>query len=138
MKRLVLLLWLCALNVAAGADSGVDRAAFNYAVHCRGCHGPNGEGFESRVPSLLGQMGKFLSVEGGREFLVQVPGSANAAVGDEELAQLLNWMLNEFSASELPAEFRHYSAIEVGRLRQEPLMEVDQHRAALVERIPAS
>ncbi|MDP7153015.1 MAG: cytochrome c, class I [Gammaproteobacteria bacterium] len=118
------------------ADPGIDRAEFNYFVHCRGCHGPEGMGSYNLVPNLKGEMGRFLSVGGGREFLVQVPGSANAAVGNEELAELLNWMLVKFSRRELPDEFQPYSAEEVGRLRVEPLMEVDQHRAMLVALMP--
>lgn len=118
------------------ADPGIDEAEFNYFVFCRGCHGPEGAGADDRVPNLQGEMGKFLHVGGGREFLVQVPGSANAPVGDEELAGLLNWMLGQFSPAELPDRFRPYSAEEVGRLRQEPLMEVDQYRAKLVALMP--
>ncbi len=116
----------------AAADPGIERAEFNYFVHCRGCHGPEGMGTEDRVPNLKGEMGKFLHIRDGREFLVRVPGSANAAVGNEELAELLNWMLERFSPQELPDGFRPYSAEEVGSLRKEPLMEVDQYRAALV------
>ncbi len=136
MKPWLRLLPLVLLSFGAAADPGTDRAEFNYFVHCRGCHGPDGSGSGDSVPSLKGEMARFLHVTGGREFLVQVPGSANAAVGDQELAQLLNWMLEKFSPEALPDEFQPYSAKEVGRLRQEPLMEVNQLRAKLVARMP--
>lgn len=137
MKPFCVALLLSFLCWNAMADPSVDRAEFNYMVHCRGCHGPNGEGSDDRVPNLHGEMGKFLYVAGGREFLVQVPGSANAAIDDQELAALLNWMLGRFSPEELPVGFQPYSAPEVGSLRQEPLMEVDQLRATLVALMPA-
>ncbi len=45
-------------------------------------------------------------------------------------------MLKHFSPAELPDGFQPYSADEVGKLRKEPLMEVDQHRAMLVALMP--
>lgn len=136
MRHLLFFLPLILFFGEAIADPGSDEAEFNYFVLCRGCHGPEGAGAVDRVPNLMGEMGKFLHVSGGREFLVQVPGSANAPVGDNELAELLNWMLEQFSPAELPDRFRPYSAEEVGKLRQEPLMEVDQYRATLVAQMP--
>ncbi len=113
------------------------RARINYMLNCQGCHLPHGEGVAGSVPSMNGYVGNFLHVDGGREFLVQVPGSANAALTDAELAELLNWLLVTFSGSELPAGWRPYDAAEVGELRAKPLREVERLRAALVSRIEA-
>ena len=68
---------------------------FDYMMNCQGCHLPDGAGFPAHVTSRLvaGNLGNFLRVDGGREFLVRVPGSAQSDLGDARLAAVLNWML---------------------------------------------
>jgi hypothetical protein len=61
------------------------------------------------------------------------PGSANTALADGALAEVLNWMLLTMSADEVPANFVPYDAAEVGRLRQTPETNVLGRRAALIE-----
>ena len=80
-------------------------------------------------------VGKFLEVAGGREFLVRVPGSANAALSDARLAEVLNWMLPNISPADIPADFAPYTAAEVASLRRQPLADVEAVRAALVEKM---
>jgi hypothetical protein len=80
-------------------------------------------------------VGKFLLVPGGRQYLVQVPGSANAPVSDKKLAELLNWMLWRVSPKQVPDDFVPYNEEEVGRWRSEPLQDVVEYRAALIDSI---
>lgn len=128
---LLLSLWL--IGTPALATQGVQR---DYMLNCQGCHLDNGVGFPERgVPRLTGYMGKFLHVPGGRAFLVQVPGSAQSSLSNERLAGLLNWMLTSFSPSEVPGNFKLYSAAEVGALRLHPLAAVTSRRTALVQQI---
>lgn len=132
MRPAVLLLLL----LAASSGWATEPAEADYMLNCQGCHLPNGSGFPARqVPDLRNQMGRFLSVPGGREFLVQVPGSAQTALNDADLARLLNWMLLRFSAAQLPANFQPYTAAEVGALRKQPLARVSEVRSELLERI---
>ena len=124
------------LLLAASSGWATEPAEADYMLNCQGCHLPNGSGFPARqVPDLRNQMGRFLSVPGGREFLVQVPGSAQTALNDADLARLLNWMLLRFSAAQLPANFQPYTAAEVGALRKQPLARVSEVRSELLERI---
>ncbi len=131
-------IWLAAVGATAQEDNllgqviDVERAAINYMLNCQGCHLPQGEGIAGSVPDLRSAMGKFLQVPGGREFLVRVPGSANAALNDEALADLLNWLLVTTSSDQLSADWHPYTADEVGRLRVDPLLKVAQLRASLV------
>lgn len=113
------------------------RALDNYIMLCQGCHLPDASGVPDKVPSIKGFAGHFLRVEGGREFLVRVPGSANSAVNDAELAELLNWMLLEFSAAELPEGYQPFTIAEVAKLRKNPLTEVVESRKSLVDAIAA-
>ena len=132
MRPAVLLLLL----LAASSGWATEPAEADYMLNCQGCHLPDGSGFPARqVPDLRNQMGRFLSVPGGREFLVQVPGSAQSALNDADLAHLLNWMLLRFSAAQLPANFQPYTAAEVGALRKQPLARVSEVRSELLERI---
>lgn len=109
------------------------RARVDYMLHCQGCHGPEGAGTaDGAVPRLNGWVARFLHVPGGRAFLIQVPGSANAALPPERLAEVVNWMVGTFDAAHLPEDFTPYSGEEVGNLRKTPLVDVTGTRAALV------
>jgi hypothetical protein len=83
-------------------------------------------------------MARFLSVDGGREYLARVPGVAQSALDDTAIAALLNWMLARFDGERLEPEFEPYTAAEVGRLRRDPLVRVGAARAALLERMDAA
>jgi len=117
------------------AEINRQRALDNYIMLCQGCHLPDASGVPDKVPSIKDFAGHFLRVEGGREFLIQVPGSANSALDDVELTELLNWMLLEFSAQELPENYQPLTVAEVGVLRKDPLTEVVHSRQKLVDAI---
>jgi mono/diheme cytochrome c family protein len=112
---------------AAFADPQTD-----YLLNCRGCHGPDGSGVPGGAPSFRGQVGKFLSVPGGREYLIRVPGTAQSGLSDARIAALLNWIVREFSPREVPAAFAPYTADEVGRSRGRPLTDVEGVRRELL------
>lgn len=110
----------------------------DYMLECQGCHLADGSGREGHVPSLRGSVARFLTVTGGREFLVRVPGSALSPLDDTQLAGVLNWMLLEFGPREIAERSDAFDAAEVGRLRREPLTDVEGARRALMRRIEAS
>ncbi len=110
-------------------------ARFDYMMSCQGCHRDDGRGSPGNVPDLRGELGLLLSEPGGRRYLVQVPGSRNAAMDDAALAAVLNWMVPTFSAATLPADFEPYSADEVRRFRSEPVGDIAAERAQLIEEI---
>lgn len=132
MRYLALLIGvvLCA-GVSAG-EINRERAHFNYQMFCQGCHAPGGASVDERVPRMEGHVGTFISSTEGREFLVRVPGSATSVLDNEELAEVLNWIVLEFSGQSLNASFEHYTATEVGSLRKAPLNEVVNYRAQLL------
>ena len=74
-----------AVAVAAPAYGGPST---DYLLQCRGCHGPDGAGAPGAAPSFRGQVGRFLAVPGGREYLIRVPGTAQSAtyVGSSTIA----------------------------------------------------
>ena len=126
---------LAAAVGTAGATSG---PALDYAVTCQGCHRADGSGTPGTVPALAGSVGRFLRVPGGREFLAQVPGVAQAPLDDAALAAVLNWILTRFGGDDVPGDFVAYTADEVGRLRRRPLVDVERVRAGLLEAVERS
>lgn len=126
MRRAALALALLGLAPSAGASD----PAIDYLLHCQGCHLADGSGKPGAVPALGGSVGRFLQVEGGREFLVRVPGSSQSALDDARLAALLNWMVRRFGP--VPDPFVPFSAGEVSRVRRPPLTEVTKLRRQLI------
>lgn len=120
------------------AQAGYSSAT-NYQLQCAGCHLGSGEGApRNDTPRMSGFVGNFLRVEGGREFLVRVPGVAQAALSDAQIAELLNWILDPqhgMAGASTPADFRPYSAEEVGKVRRNALLNLPETRAALITRM---
>lgn len=113
-----------------------EQRQFDYMLNCQGCHLSDGTGNpQHQVPAFPGQLGKFLSVPAGREYLVQVPGSALSGLSDEALAGVLNWMLETFSAAELPSDFKPYTGPQLHEWRQNIPANIGQVRSQLLERI---
>ena len=126
---------LLLLYISATTSANEILARQNYILNCQGCHLPDGSGSKGNVPKMNDFVGYFLHVPGGREFIVQVPGAASAPISDRELADVMNWMLLNFSRNELPEPFEPYSAEEIGKLREEPLIDILQRREELIARI---
>lgn len=124
------------LSMGAPALAGGSPAQM-YTLNCWGCHKPRAEGIPGTVPRLANSMGDFLHVPGGRAYLVQVPGVAQSALSDAEVAAVLNWLLLTFNKTELPRGFKPYTAAEVGRYRAHQLIQVVETRDELVTRLKA-
>jgi len=135
MRPVTLLPCALALLVCAGAAAGSPE--IDYMLHCQGCHRADGGETPGSVPALDGMVARFLTVPGGRAFLVQVPGSAQSALADRELAALLNWIVARFGPAADAADAPPYTEAEVARLRAVPLVEVDAVRADLVAAMEA-
>lgn len=131
--RTLLALVLGAASYAAGA---VDYARQSYLLHCAGCHLPDGSGSKANdVPSLHGIPGHFARIPEGRAFLTQVPGIAYSPLGNAEVAEILNWMLTEYSRDTLPPDFVPFTTEEVATLRATRPAEIFKVRADVLERL---
>ncbi len=132
-------MWAFPLLVASllVGSASAESPQVNYMLHCQGCHLADGRGVPETIPGLS-ELGSFLAVPGGRAYLVQVPGTAQAPLTDAEIATLLNWMLPRFSPDRTAADFEPYTAEEVGGYRGQPLTDVEGVRRELVESIGRS
>ena len=136
MRTILLWLFMMLSCSVANAAQSVGSPRLNYVLHCAGCHAMDGSGNNAPgIPSLRGSIGHFLKVEGGREYLVQVPGASQSPLSDQETADLLNWMLKEFSGKELPERPKDYSGDEVKQLRRRPPPDVPKRRSEVTDRL---
>ena len=129
-------------SAAESAPTGVDnpqRAWQHWTLNCQGCHRPDGTGSTGTAPSLAGTVARFLSVPGGRAYLGRVPGVATSALSNADLSEVMNWMLWRFDKEHVPANFRPFTAAEIGQLRGAPLrLEASQMRAELLKKADES
>jgi mono/diheme cytochrome c family protein len=127
---------LTALVLAIPLQAHAESASNLYLLNCWGCHGSHGEGIKGTAPSLTG-LGDFLKVEGGRAYLVEVPGVALSALNDTQIATVMNWVLDNMSSNGLPRDFTPYTAAEVHRYRAVRLAELSKTRRALIDQLVA-
>ena len=120
---------LLTVFLAGAAFADDERAHVNYMLHCQGCHLPAAEGFAGKVPVMKDFAGYFLHSQEGREFLIRVPGVALSALDDDEIAELMNWLLQTHSQDQLPDPYIAFTETEVAQLRKDP--ERDPERARL-------
>jgi cytochrome c553 len=115
------------------------RAWQNWTLNCQGCHRPDGTGSAGTTPSVAGTVAKFLSAKQGREYLSRVPGVATSPLSDQELSEVLNWMLWRFDREDMPVDFVPFTAVEVGDFRKRPLrLEASQMRSELLAKVGAA
>jgi len=114
--------------------------ATNWQLQCVGCHLPDGEGSRrGDTPRMKDFVGHFLKIEGGREFLVRVPGAAQSALSDTQLAELLNWLLREdgMAGTSMPAHYRPYTGEEISAIRRKAILNLPETRTGLIEQMRA-
>ena len=113
-------------------------ARSDYVLHCAGCHGVDGAGSPAHYVPDLRQLGRFLQVEGGRSFVISVPGVMGSGLGDRQVAEVTNWLLATMARSSVPAGHRPYTVDEVTRARATPLADDAGRRQTLVDRARSS
>ena len=111
----------------------------DYLLYCMGCHGEQAQGLPGRVPPLAGSIALFMRSAEGRDYVLRVPGAANSALGDAQLAAVLNWLAERFppdgAARTSAAPF---TEAEVRARRRTPLANVKERRSQVVRALAAS
>ena len=111
------------------------RARQDWVLNCMGCHTADGSGIPGKVPALRNSLGHFVSLPEGRQFVMRVPGAANSALNDAELANVLNWLLATMNEQSRPASFKPYTAEEIAAHRRPALTDVARTRMKLVKEL---
>jgi len=124
---------LAAALLAAAALAGRASASpeQDYVLYCMGCHGETAQGVPGKIPPLATTLARFMRTSAGRDYLLRVPGAANSALPDAQLAAVLNWLSERYPVpgASPPAPF---STEEVARVRHTPLADVHAARRAAV------
>jgi len=81
-------------------------------------------------------MGSLVATPEGREYIARVPEVAQSPLDDDDLARLLNWVLQEFNTDTLPEGFRPLQGAEVGAARARILADPIRARKAIVGAYP--
>jgi hypothetical protein len=131
-KCLAIVLAMGLMPVAYADDQ---RASVNYTLHCQGCHLPDALGFSGQVPRMKDFVGYFLHSQEGREFVIRVPGVATSSLPDDQLAELINWLLLTHSSDQLPEPFVPFSVDEVSALRSNLETNPEKTRTRILESI---
>ncbi|HET7756926.1 MAG TPA: cytochrome c [Steroidobacteraceae bacterium] len=130
------------VHAAAGALACAALAAHagpaeDYMLYCMGCHGADARGVAGKVPPLAVSLGRFMRTGAGRSYVLRVPGAANSALSDAQLAAVLNWLAERYSAADEPRA-APFTAAEVARERHTPLADVKAARREAVRELAAS
>ncbi|AFQ49778.1 c-type cytochrome [Burkholderia cepacia] len=129
----------CAIAVPARADGVTDAtlARQHWVLNCMGCHTATGGGIPGKVPPLANSLGYFTHLPAGREYVMRVPGASNSALSDQDLADVLNWVLTTMNRDALPRDFKPYTAAEVAAHRRPAFSDVATVRTGLVRALHA-
>jgi mono/diheme cytochrome c family protein len=125
--------------LASVAAVGVARGspAQDYLLYCRGCHGAEAEGVPGKIPPLAGALARFMRAPEGRNYVLRVPGAANSALTDAQLAGVLNWLAERYPAPDAP-QVAPFTAEEVASARRTPLANVQATRQQVLQSLSAS
>lgn len=95
-------------------------AAYKDYMHsCAGCHRFDGNGVTAKgVPNFNNSVGLLTHSRKGREYMIRVPGSAQAQMNNAELAAVLNWVVATYSPEQLEPDFKPFTSSEVGAVRR--------------------
>lgn len=127
----------CVLAVFVASATQASPAQ-DYMLYCMGCHGTGAQGVAGKVPPLAGALARFMRNPAGRDYVLRVPGAANSALSDEELAAVLNWIARTYDGAELSKSTPPFTAAEVARVRHSPLASVPAARNAVLKSLAAS
>ena len=121
----------------APALAVTSSARGHYVLHCAGCHRVDGSGTPARYVPDLRHLGQFLQLDGGRAFVIGVPGVMGSGLSDAQVAEVANWLLATMARDSVPEGHQPYTAAEVAAARQRPMADVAAVRQRLMEQARA-
>jgi cytochrome c553 len=127
---------MVALMLAIACPSDASPAQ-DYMLYCMGCHGAEARGVPGKIPPLAGALSRFMRTPEGRNYVLRVPGAANTALSDAQLAAVLNWLAVTYAvAGDVPPV--PFTVEEVAGARHTPLANVLETRGEVVRALATS
>jgi mono/diheme cytochrome c family protein len=109
----------------------------DYMLYCMGCHGTEAQGVPGKIPALAGTLSLFMRTAEGRNYVLRVPGAANSALPDAQLAAVLNWIAASYGAPGEPPP-TPFTVAEVTSVRRTPLADVQAMRRDVIRALAAT
>jgi len=130
------LLFFAAMT-SAQASQPMTAGQVNYMLQCQGCHKANGAGFGESVPDLRIVGRQLLAVPAGRQFYVSVPGSSNAPLSNQQLAEVLNFIIADIlgDKDDQADSLSRFTEEEIARYRSIKIPDVKGLREELVRSV---
>jgi hypothetical protein len=100
-----------------------------------GCHGTQAEGVPGKVPPLANTLSRFMRTPEGRNYILRVPGAANSALSDAQLAAVLNWLAVTYDTDATTHTTAPFTSEEVSQVRRRPLIAVLATRSVVVRNL---
>ena len=111
--------------------------AQDYMLYCMGCHGAQAQGVPGKIPPLAGSLSLSMRTAEGRNYVLRVPGAANSALPDAQLAAVLNWLATSYAApGQTPVV--PFTVEELTRVRRTPLADVQARRREVIRGLAAT
>lgn len=126
-----------AMLAASLSLSAQASPAQDYMLYCMGCHGADAQGVPGKVPGLAGSVALFMRTQRGRDYVMRVPGAANSALPDTQLAAVLNWLAERDTSADKAAA-PPFTAAEIALVRHTPLSSVLATRHEVVSELAAT
>ena len=124
-----------ALVALAASTANAANPTQDYALNCMGCHGTEARGIPGKVPPLANALSRFMRSPEGRNYVLRVPGAANSALSNEQLAAVLNWLAVTYDSSASATQPAPFTSTEVAAVRHQPLLSVLATRSAVVHNL---
>lgn len=130
---------MLAAMLAGGAGAAWADGSGVYLSNCAVCHQPDGKGVEGVYPPLAGSVGRYVALKDGRAYLINVlsfgmSGAIEAGgesiegdmppwpqLSDQQVADVLNYVLHGLNAKLLPRGFTPITAAQVKAERAKQL-----------------
>jgi mono/diheme cytochrome c family protein len=135
----------CAFALAAGVSAARADGHGTFVSNCAVCHQPDGKGAPSVYPPLAGSVGRYVAFKEGRTYVIDVVSFGMGGkiesggdsfegdmppwpqLSDQDVAEVLTYVLTGLNAKILPADFKPISADEVKAERAKPLTAAAVH-----------
>jgi mono/diheme cytochrome c family protein len=136
---------VCAIALAAGVSTARADGHGVFISNCAVCHQPDGKGAPSVYPPLADSVGRYVAFKDGRTYVIDVVsfgmgGKIDSGgdsfegdmppwpqLSDQEVAEVLTYVLTGLNAKLLPADFKPISADEVKAERGKQLTAAGVH-----------
>lgn len=125
-------------GLPASFPADMNQAQSDYVEQCGGCHGIKGNAAPADLPNLQGRVGWFMCLPEGRAYLTRLPNVARSRIqDDQQMADLLNFMVFGLGGKSVPAGTKLFTAAEVaaGRPLAYTSVSLVKVRADIVERV---